>query len=53
MERFIPYLKDMTECFDDHFPCQKEACDHAFHVQSRMGVMLVEHGSSFQVNCNL
>ena len=21
------YLKDRTECFDDHFPCQKEDCD--------------------------
>ena len=29
MERFIQYLKDRTECFDDHFPCRKkkENCD--------------------------
>lgn len=27
MERFIQYLKDRTECFDDHFPCRKEGCD--------------------------
>ena len=27
MERFVQYLKDRTECFDDHFPCQKEDCD--------------------------
>jgi putative transposase len=26
MERFIQYLKDRTECFDDHFPCRKEGC---------------------------
>jgi putative transposase len=24
MERFIQYLKDRTECFDDHFPCSKK-----------------------------
>ena len=23
MERFIQYIKDRTECFDDHFPCRK------------------------------
>lgn len=27
IERFIQYLKDRTECFDDHFPCQKKDCD--------------------------
>jgi hypothetical protein len=28
MEQFIQYLKDRTECFDDHFPCQKKKdCD--------------------------
>jgi hypothetical protein len=27
MERFVKYLKDRTECFDDHFPCQKKDCD--------------------------
>jgi len=30
MERFIQYVKDRTECFDDYFPCRKEHCrlDH-------------------------
>jgi putative transposase len=23
MERFIQYIKDRTEFFDDHFPCRK------------------------------
>lgn len=27
MERFIQYLKDRTECFDDHFPCRKKEED--------------------------
>jgi hypothetical protein len=28
MQRFIQYLKYRTECFDDHFPCQKKKdCD--------------------------
>jgi hypothetical protein len=28
MERFIQYLKDRRECFDDdHFPCRKKNCD--------------------------
>jgi len=27
MERFMQYLKDRTECFDDHFPCRKSDCD--------------------------
>jgi putative transposase len=26
MERFIQQIKDRTECFDDHFPCNKEEC---------------------------
>src|SRR5437762_13823446 len=26
MERFIQYIKDRTECFDDHFPCRKPDC---------------------------
>ena len=30
MERFVQYVKDRTECFDDYFPCRKEHCrlDH-------------------------
>jgi hypothetical protein len=27
MERFIQYLKDRTECFDDDLPYRKEGCD--------------------------
>ena len=27
MERFIQYIKDRTECFDDHFPCRKPDCN--------------------------
>jgi len=27
MERFIQYIKDRTECFDDHFPCRKLDCN--------------------------
>jgi hypothetical protein len=28
MERFMQYLKDRTECFDDHFPCRRKPdCD--------------------------
>jgi transposase-like protein len=27
MERFIQYLKDRTECFDDHSPCRKKKED--------------------------
>jgi transposase-like protein len=26
MESFIQQIKDRTECFDDHFPCNKEEC---------------------------
>jgi putative transposase len=27
MKRFVQYLKDRTECFDDHFPYRKPDCD--------------------------
>jgi putative transposase len=27
MERYIQYIKDRTECFDDHFPCRKKDCN--------------------------
>jgi putative transposase len=27
MEQFIQYIKDRTECFDDHFPCRKPDCN--------------------------
>ncbi|MFL6479283.1 MAG: DDE-type integrase/transposase/recombinase [Nitrososphaera sp.] len=27
MERFVQYIKDRTECFDDHFPCRRSDCD--------------------------
>jgi putative transposase len=27
MERYIQYIKDRIECFDDHFPCRKKDCD--------------------------
>ena len=27
MERFVQYIKDRTECFDDHFPCRKPDCN--------------------------
>ena len=27
MERFIQYIKDRTECFDDHFPCREPDCN--------------------------
>jgi len=27
MERFIQYIKDRTECLDDHFPCRKPDCN--------------------------
>lgn len=33
MERFIQYIKDRTECFDDHFPCRKPDCNRQ-HVQN-------------------
>jgi len=26
IERIIQYIKDITECFDDYFPCRKEKC---------------------------
>jgi len=26
MERFVQYAKDLTEGFDDYFPCRKEHC---------------------------
>jgi len=26
MERFVQYVKDRTESFDDYFPCRKEHC---------------------------
>ena len=26
IERTIQYIKDRTECFDDHFPCRKKNC---------------------------
>jgi putative transposase len=44
MERFVQYLKDRTECFDDHFPCQKEGCDMQ-HVWNAENVLTVpEYG---------
>src|SRR5688572_29281290 len=30
MERFIQYIKDRTECFDDNFPCRKKNCDRQY-----------------------
>jgi putative transposase len=26
IERTMQYIKDRTECFDDHFPCKKKKC---------------------------
>jgi putative transposase len=26
MERFVQYVKDRTEVFDDYFPCRREHC---------------------------
>jgi hypothetical protein len=41
MERFIQYLKDRTECFDDHFRCQKKDCDMQQHVWNWLKMFLV------------
>jgi len=40
MERFIQHIKDMTECFDDHFLCRKENCDRQ-HVWNRFRLFLL------------
>ncbi len=47
MERSIQYIKDRTECFDDHFPC-KDDCNRE-HVKNWFrGLMLY-----FNVNIDL
>jgi putative transposase len=45
MERFIQYLKDRTECFDDHFPCQKKDCDRQ-HVWNWLKMFLLYQNMS-------
>ena len=43
MERFIQYIKDRTECFDDHFPCRKPHCDRQ-HVWNWLFVLYLHMG---------
>jgi putative transposase len=47
MERFVQYVKDRTECFDDHFPCSKPDCDRQ-HVWNwlKMFVLYLNVGAS-------
>ena len=40
MERFIEYIKDRTECFDDYFPCHKQNCNRA-HVWNWLKLFLL------------
>ena len=40
MERFVQYLKDRTECFDDHFPCRKPGCNRR-HVWNWLKMFLL------------
>ena len=40
MERFIQQIKDRTECFDDHFPCNKEECDRN-HVSNWLKLFIL------------
>jgi putative transposase len=46
MERFIQYLKDRTECFDDHFPCRKEGCEmqHVWNWLKKLFVLYLHMG---------
>jgi putative transposase len=38
--RFIQQIKDRTECFDDHFPCNKEECDRK-HVNNWLKMFIL------------
>ncbi len=40
MERFIQQIKDRTECFDDHFPCNKEEYDRN-HVSNWLKLFIL------------
>ena len=40
MERFIQQIKDRTECFDDHFPCNKEEGDRN-HVSNWLKLFIL------------
>ena len=60
MERFIQQIKDRTECFDDHFPCNKEEIICKNHVNNwlKMFTILYLHMRTdnvrfvkFLINC--
>jgi putative transposase len=38
MERFVQYVKDRTEGFDDYFPCRRERCRFE-HVRDRLPIL--------------
>jgi hypothetical protein len=60
MERFIQQIKDRTECFDDHFPCNKEErmCQNHVNNWLKMFIILYLHMRAdnvrfvkFLINC--
>jgi putative transposase len=42
IERTVQYIKDRTECFDDHFPCRKNDCKLK-HVRNWLNLFVDYH----------
>ncbi len=43
-KRFIKYIKDRTECFDDHFHCRKPDCDRLAAAELAENSLLNPYG---------
>jgi len=47
IERTIQYIKDRTECFDDHFPCRKKNCTLK-HVKQWLDLFVYQYNSNIK-----
>ena len=48
IERTIQYIKDITECFDDYFPCRKKNCK-LLHVWNWLNLFVGYHNKQLQI----
>ncbi|HEY6535079.1 MAG TPA: hypothetical protein VIY08_04660 [Candidatus Nitrosocosmicus sp.] len=42
IERTMQYIKDITECFDDYFPCRKNKCK-INHTEQWLKLFVYQH----------
>ena len=47
IERTMQYIKDRTECFDDHFPCRKKNCTLK-HVKQWLDLFVYQYNSNIK-----